>query len=138
MFFGTWALSLSFLIALGALAASLFYSEYAGFEPCTLCWYQRIFIYPQVFLLGLGLYKKDASILRYTIWLSVVGAIIAGYHSLLQFGFVPALPCSAAVVSCTQRFVSLYGYITIPVMSFAAFVLSVCLALANRKTERQA
>ena len=46
---------LSFIIALTATVGSLFFSEIAKFTPCILCWWQRIFMYPQVILIGLGI-----------------------------------------------------------------------------------
>ena len=120
-----YALPLSFAIVLAATAGSLFYSEIAGYEPCKLCWLQRIFIYPQTILLGIAIWKKDYEIALYSLALSVIGAIIAGYHYLLQIGIAPELPCSAVgySVSCSQRFVMQFGYITIPMMAFSAFVL---------------
>ena len=48
------AICLSFFLALAATLGSLFYSEIAGFEPCKLCWLQRIFMYPQAVLLGIA------------------------------------------------------------------------------------
>ncbi|MDO8655140.1 MAG: disulfide oxidoreductase [bacterium] len=124
-FFGQHALVFSFAVALVATLGSLFYSEIAGYEPCKLCWLQRIFIYPQVLLLGMALWKKDRGIADYSIVLSAVGAVIAGYHYLLQLGVAPSLPCAAVgySVSCAQRFVMQFGYITIPLMAFTAFIM---------------
>src|SRR3989344_3418868 len=121
------ALWFSFLVALIATSGSLFYSEVAGFEPCKLCWFQRIFMYPQVLLLGMAIWKKDRHIADYGILLAVLGALVAGYHYLLQLGIAPNLPCSAVgySVSCSQVFVMNFGYITIPLMSFTAFLLIV-------------
>ncbi|MBI2052075.1 MAG: disulfide bond formation protein B [Candidatus Sungbacteria bacterium] len=114
----------SFIVALAAALGSLFYSQIAGYEPCALCWYQRIFLYPQVFILGLALIKKDFSVAPYIQLLSAIGAIIAGYQHLLQLGWVPSLVCTAVGgVSCAQRFVMGFGYITLPLMSFTAFLL---------------
>lgn len=48
----------SFLIVASASLGSLFYSEIIGFEPCKLCWYQRVFMYPQVIIFGIALWKK--------------------------------------------------------------------------------
>lgn len=124
-FFGKNAVVFSFIVAVIATFGSLFYSEIAGYEPCKLCWFQRILMYPQVILLGLALWKKRY--LNYqSIVLSIMGAIIAGYHYLLQVGFAPvSLPCSAVGYSgaCSQRFVMQFGYITIPMMAFTAFIL---------------
>ena len=121
------ALWFAFLVALIATSGSLFYSEVAGFEPCKLCWFQRIFMYPQVLLLGMAIWKKDRHIADYGILLAVLGALVAGYHYLLQLGIAPNLPCSAVgySVSCSQVFVMNFGYITIPLMSFTAFLLIV-------------
>ena len=90
------AVLFSFIVALIATLGSLFYSEIAGFEPCKLCWFQRIFMYPQVILLGITLWKKSGvSTIYNSLALSIIGAIIAGYHYLLQIGVAPELPCAA-------------------------------------------
>ena len=133
---GAHALWWAFLVALGATLGRLFYSEIAGYEPCKLCWFQRIFLYPQTILLGIALWKKDPGIARYIFALSVIGAVIAGYHYLLQIGVAPELPCAAVgySVSCSQRFVLQFGYITIPLMAFTAFLLNAILAFAHRRS----
>ncbi|MEK7464217.1 MAG: disulfide oxidoreductase [Patescibacteria group bacterium] len=124
-FFKKYAFIIAFIVALASTLGSLFYSDIAGYEPCKLCWFQRIFMYPQAIILGMALWRKDKNIGIYSLVLSVVGAIIAGYHYLLQLGIAPSLPCSAVgySVSCSQRFIMEYGYITIPMMSLTAFVL---------------
>ena len=129
-FFGDNAVLFALIVALIATSGSLFYSEIAGYEPCKLCWFQRIFMYPQVLLLGLALWKKEGKqIAPYSVLLSSIGALIAGYHYLLQLDLVPSLPCSAVgySVSCSQRFVMQFGYITIPLMAFTAFLLIIVL-----------
>lgn len=125
-FFSKYAVLFSFIVALIATLGSLFYSEVAGYEPCKLCWFQRIFMYSQVILLGIALWKKGGSLAIYnSITLSIIGAVIAGYHYLLQIGVAPELPCSAVGYSaaCSQRFILQFGYITIPMMALTAFVL---------------
>ena len=123
------ALTISFVVALVATLGSLFYSEALGYSPCKLCWYQRILMYPQVFLLGLALYRAKKQqvqdILSYTIILTVLGAIIALYHYSIQFTGAEILPCSAVgyTPACSTRFTMHYGYITIPMMSLSAFAL---------------
>lgn len=129
----TWWILLSFLIVLGAFFGSLFYSEIAGFPPCSLCWYQRIFIYPQIILLGGALLWRDRSIARYLLPLSIIGGIIALYNSYLQYGGSPLIPCGTdpAAIDCAQRFVFEFGYITLPLMSLTAFILLILLALSE-------
>lgn len=134
-FAGTHFLPLTFVVALTAGAGSLFYSEIAGYAPCKLCWLQRIFMYPQIFLLGVALWKKDRAVADYSLLLSVIGGTIAAYHYLLQIGIAPPIPCSAVgvSVSCSQRFVMLFGYITIPMMALTAFALLLIFAIINKK-----
>ncbi|HEY4476677.1 MAG TPA: disulfide bond formation protein B [Candidatus Paceibacterota bacterium] len=125
-----WWLPLSFVIVLGALFGSLFYSEIAGFPPCSLCWYQRIFIYPQIILLGGALIWRDRSIARYLFPLSIIGGIIALYNSYLQYGGSSLIPCGTdpTAIDCAQRLVFEFGYVTLPLMSLTAFIFLILLA----------
>ncbi|MBI4129704.1 disulfide bond formation protein B [Candidatus Roizmanbacteria bacterium] len=127
----------SFVVALVATMGSLFFSEIAGYEPCKLCWFQRIFMYPQVVLFGMGMDRKDKNVFGYAMVLSGIGALIAGYHYLLQRGLVNEIvPCSTVgySISCTDKFVMELGYITIPLMSLTAFLLLFALALVYKKS----
>lgn len=124
------SLLFAFIIALIATLGSLFFSEIAKFDPCKLCWYQRILMYPQVLLLGGAYLRKEKNIAFYSMIMSIGGAIIAFYHYLLQIGRIgELLPCSAVgySVSCSQKFVLLFGYITIPMMALSAFLLIIAL-----------
>lgn len=118
-----YSIHLSLAISAIAMTGSLFYSEIAGYEPCKLCWYQRIFMYPLVFLLAFALYRKDKTIVPYALLMSFLGGMIAFYHYMLQIGVAPELPCSAvgASISCSKQFVLQWGYISIPVMALTAF-----------------
>ncbi|HMS22890.1 MAG TPA: disulfide bond formation protein B [Candidatus Levybacteria bacterium] len=114
------SLLLAFLIAGSATLSSLFLSEIALFPPCELCWYQRIFMYPQVVILGVGSFLNDKMAKLYALVLSIIGFVIALYHILLQF-FPGILPCSDEIANCTLKQFEYFGYITIPVMSASAF-----------------
>lgn len=136
-FFRKYALVFAFIVALVATLGSLFYSEVAGYEPCKLCWFQRILMYPQVILLGIALLKKDNGIVLYSLSLSFIGALIAGYHYLLQLGIVPSIGCSAVgySVDCAKRFIMGFGYITIPMMSLTAFLLIISFMFVLKRTK---
>ncbi len=120
---------ISFAIAFSGAALSLFYSQFAGFLPCVLCWWQRIFLYPLVFIFAVTIWKKDKSAKYYGLALAIPGVLIAIYHSYLQFGGSPLIPCSATVVSCAQRYFLEFGYVTIPTMSLTAFIAIILLML---------
>ena len=42
-----------------AMFGSLYFSEIKQYEPCTLCWYQRIVMYPFTVILGIAIIRKD-------------------------------------------------------------------------------
>ncbi len=141
-FFGRSSVPIAFLVAFGSLLASIFYSEVAGFAPCPLCWWQRIFLYPQVIILGLALWRKRPDVGLYAMGLSAFGFALAIYHTYLQFGGVSILPCAASNgVSCSQRYFVEFGYVTIPTMALTAFGLIILSFLAqswyNRSKGRQ-
>lgn len=129
-----WAL---FVISLLAAFMTLVYSEYLGMEPCPLCWWQRIFLYPQVILFGMAAWKRDYYIADYAIVLSVFGAGVALYHHALQMLPGSGLPCPATGVSCAQRLLFEFGYVTYPLMAFSIFALIIVtmLFLRSRDTE---
>ncbi len=133
--FGRRALLVSFLLALGGVAGSLFYSEIAGFAPCLLCWWQRIFLYPQAVIFLIGFLKKDSRALLYGVWLSVLALPFALYSAYLQFGGLPLGNCSAAGVSCSIRYFLEFGYVTIPTMSLTLFALLIALFFAGRRLD---
>ncbi len=75
-------LAFAWLVALVATLGSLYYSEVRNFIPCTLCWYQRIAMYPLVFLLGIATWRNDAGIRPYALTLSLLGLFWSSYHLL--------------------------------------------------------
>ena len=130
-FFSKNGIKFAFIVALIATVGSLFYSNYAGFEPCVLCWFQRIFMYPEVILLGLALIKKDDKIIDYSLTLSVAGFVISIYHNYIVFKGLHSVVCTISE-PCTINYVLEYGYITIPMMALTAFLL-IILSLTFRR-----
>lgn len=111
-----------FATALLATVGSLVMSEAFGLVPCVLCWYQRIFMYPLVIIVGLGIVRKDHAWPLTVLPLTVIGWLIALYHSLLQWDIIPErlAPCVEGV-SCITKQVNALGFVTIPFMSLVAF-----------------
>jgi disulfide bond formation protein DsbB len=134
-FFYQNGLILAFLVALVATLGSLFYSDVAGFEPCKLCWFQRIFMYPLAVLLGSALIKRDDRFTIYPTVLAIIGATISLYHNYIYYGGISVFPCPpfGAETSCTRVLVMEFGYITIPLMALTAFVLIILLLAAQRQ-----
>ncbi len=113
-----------------ASAGSLALSELVNFAPCKLCWYQRVMTYPQVLIAFVALITNDPKIKKFILPLSIIGLAIATYHILLQV-FPAAFQCSDEVAKCSAVQFAQFGYITIPVMAFSAFLFIILLSLIN-------
>ncbi len=124
-------LVIGFLISLLSSLFSLVYSEIIGFPPCQLCWFQRVFLFPQVFLFGIALWDKDKKIIRYTTILLCVGFLVAVYQNFIYyFGNGNLGACDNTGVSCFQHLVSVFGgYVSIPMLALTAFVALLAISL---------
>ena len=126
------------LIASVSALGSLFFSEIMEFAPCALCWYQRIFMFPLVLIFLAGLFPLDKGILRYSLPLALVGWGFAFYHFLLYSGFIPEniQPCSKGV-SCSETYLDVFGFITIPLLSLISFsIIVILLFILKRRLAR--
>ena len=125
---------LALLQAIVATAVSLYFSEVLKFPPCVLCWYQRILMYPLVVILAIGIWKKDKNLPLFVLPLSIIGGFIAIYHNLLYYKIIPQsqAPCTLGI-SCTTKQIEWFGFVTIPLLSLAAFAAITILMLLFRK-----
>jgi hypothetical protein len=128
---GTHAIPLGLFLSVAAVFGSLFYSNIIGFEPCYLCWWQRIAIFPLLPLFAIGAYRKDRGVFKYSLPLALIAVVLSIYHSYIQWGGNPLIPCPATS-TCDKLFVYEFGYITIPTMVLSVAVLYVLLYIANR------
>ncbi|MEX2527889.1 MAG: disulfide bond formation protein B [Gemmatimonadota bacterium] len=127
-------LALAWLAVTTASLGSLYLSEVVGFVPCLLCWYQRIAMYPLVVILGVALLLGDTRVWRYVLPLAGMGLLISSYHVLIQFQPVVALvPCSEEI-PCTVRYLSVFGFVSIPVMASMGFIFAGAFTVAARVT----
>lgn len=132
------ALPLAWTVALVAMAGSLYYSEVVGYVPCTLCWYQRIAMYPMALLLGIATLRRDRAIGRYLIPLALVGGAISIYHYQLQrFPTQASFSCTESA-PCALTYVWQFHYISIPLMALSAFALIATLLVIARRSEEGA
>ncbi|MFA6608564.1 MAG: disulfide bond formation protein B [Candidatus Paceibacterota bacterium] len=138
-FIAQYALPIGFFISLGGAFFTLTYSDYLGVLPCGLCWFQRVFLYSQIFLYGLAWYKNDRKIFIYTLTLSLVGLIIAIYHHYLQMGYSELLPCPvvASTIDCAKPTLFEFGFVTLPLMAAILFVFSAIISITAIKFTKQ-
>jgi disulfide bond formation protein DsbB len=121
----------AWLVAAVATAASLFFSYVLEYPPCVLCWYQRICLFPLVVVLARGLFPLDLGAVRYALPLVGIGWLIAAYHNLVYAGVVPESlqPCSQGV-SCSEKYIELFGFVSIPLMALAGFTALAAILIA--------
>ena len=125
---------LCWLIAAVATLGSLFFSQVMGLVPCSLCWFQRIFLFPLVVVFTVGLFPLDLKVGRYALPLVVGGWLIALYQNLLVWGVVEETlsPCQAGV-SCSEVDFALFGFVTIPLLSWLAFTAMAGMLVALKR-----
>lgn len=114
----------AWLLALLSAAGSLFFSEVMDLAPCVLCWYQRIAMYPLVLIIGIGIVSKDLRWKVYALPFALIGLALAVYHNLVYYGVIPEslTPCTQGV-SCSERQIEWFGFVTIPLMGLMSFLL---------------
>jgi disulfide bond formation protein DsbB len=130
--YGAWS------IAMVATLTSLFFGEVMKLPPCTLCWYQRICLFPLTVLIPAGIVLRDKNLVAYTLPLVVAGLGIALYHNLIYYGVIPEglSPCTQGV-PCSTRQIEWLGFITIPLMALGAFLSILTCLLAHRRRLRR-
>ena len=127
------AVWLAWAVAAVATIGSLLYSELIHFEPCRLCWFQRIAMYPLSIVLLVGAIRREFQVKYYGLPLALIGLVISVYHYLVQT-FPSMEGGSCGVVSCSARYVDVFGFISIPFMAGTGFiVISVLLGLYVNK-----
>jgi len=128
-------LFLTWLLVSVSTLGSLFFSQIMDFAPCVLCWYQRICLFPLVIILATGLFPFDKRVIAYSLPLAIAGGLTAFYHNLLYSGIIPQelQPCSKGI-SCTEKYIDLFGIFTIPMLSLISFLaIIILLVLLKRR-----
>ena len=123
-----------------AMFGSLYFSEIRQYEPCLLCWYQRILMYPFALILGIAVVKKDYRITLYTMVMSGIGALVSLYHySLQKVPFMADNADTCGRVPCTGQYINWLSFITIPFLAFIAFIIIFTLSMIIwKKTKEEA
>ncbi len=130
-----WALPAAFAFSLTGAVIALTHEHIFGLEPCYWCWWQRIFLFPQIVFFSLSLWREKyrAAAVDFSIVLSVIGAGVAVYHHVLQMYPGSGLPCPATGNSCATITFLQFGYITYPMMALSLFAFLIVLMLFVRR-----
>ncbi len=127
----------AWVVSLVATIGSMYFSDGVGLIPCLLCWYQRIAMYPLAVVLGVAFWRNDPSVWRFALPLPLIGFVISAYHVLLQYRpSVEIIACTTGA-PCSGRYMAIFGFVSIPWMAGAAFLLLAALFFTLRAIERQ-
>ncbi len=119
-----------------AMLGSLYFSEIMGYIPCTLCWYQRILMYPLTGIIAIGLLRRDRGLPSYVLPFSVFGVGFATYHYLIQRTSIFGGESTCKVgVPCTTMWINWFGFATIPFLALLAFVIITVVTLITLQAD---
>ena len=132
------ALIFIWTVALIATLGSLYFSEVRGFEPCMLCWYQRILMYPIVLISGVALFQKNARIaLTLAIFAFIGGGISLYHYGIQKLRYLSDSAPACGDVPCTGQYINYLGFITIPFLALIAFLLIAITSLFMMKWQKE-
>lgn len=119
------SLFIAWIVALVATLGSLYFGEILKWEPCSLCWYQRICLFPLVIILGIATYRRDYKISVYCIPQVIIGLIFAIYQYLYPHlaPYIGPVKLCTLNTDCSYVYFEFLGFITLPFLSIVNFVI---------------
>lgn len=120
---GLYSRYIALLTAWVATCGSLFFSEVLGWQPCLMCWYQRILMYPLAIILPIGILRRDSKLHLYALPFPLIGMFVSLYHYLLIKTTIFPPPACSVSVPCTVDYIDWFGFINIPFMALTAFII---------------
>jgi len=133
---GAKARLLAFIVTGFASLGSLWLSNLAGYNPCLLCWWQRVFMYPLALFLLISLFQKDLKVRVFGLTLAIIGAVIAAYHYAVQrIPFMQGTVQCLADASCSTMYLGYWGFYSIPLMAFTAFIGAITILVIYHPAE---
>ena len=129
-----WMLYFAWVMSCLSLLGSLYMSDVLHFEPCHLCWYQRICLYPLVIILGMAICRASTDVVPYLIPQIVIGACLSAYQIIIQeFPALQAIKLCGSGPSCTDKIDIGLGIISLPMMGMGVFIMIGWLLFKARK-----
>ena len=132
------SLWLAWIVAAGATAGSLYFSEIADYVPCRLCWFQRICMFPLAGILLVAAIRKDRNVRWYALPLLIAGMCLSAYHYLIEWK--PSFGEGACGIgpSCTDVWFRRMGFVTLSFMALSGFIaIAALLFVQPKKSDNQ-
>jgi len=80
----------------------------------------------------MAIWKKAPRAFLYAVPLTLLGALVASYHSYVSLGGASLLPCTAVGEACSKVYVMAFGYVTLPFMGLTVALYILLLAWADK------
>ena len=144
------ALPLAFMVAGFAMFGSLWFSEAANYNPCKLCWYQRIAMYSLAIVLLVALVRRwlaarrspagdpfasQREITPHAVVLASVGTVVSTYHYLLEWNPTWESNVCSLDVPCTTIWFREFGFVSLPFMALCGFVSIIILLSTTHRAK---
>jgi disulfide bond formation protein DsbB len=136
-----------YVYALGALLfVAVFganvYERVFGDKPCEYCWYQRVLIYPMLFLTIAEIFYKTKVVHKFIGVFATMTAFLASYHYYFHYmryvkNDILSLPCSTnpLIPNCTEAGVVSFGFVTMPLLSVGLALTVLTFVFLMRKVK---
>jgi disulfide bond formation protein DsbB len=125
------------ILFISSALVSLIYEYGFGYEPCLLCWYQRIAIFGVALLSLTGDVRRNKTLQKQILLFSLLGLLVAILHNYIDI--VPSgIDICGTGPSCLKRYIYEFGYITIPMMSFSLLLSGSILSFFLIKQNKEA
>lgn len=105
-----------------------FFNAANGYNPCEMCWFARVLMYPILILIIIYFWNRDDKIVDPILILSGLGIALEGYQYYFQMTHssadIESFICNGVSgASCAATDVMYWGFITIPFLCLVAFVV---------------
>ncbi len=120
------------VLLVGAVLGSFTYEYVLGYEPCMLCWYQRIAIFSLAILSFTANIKNSALLKKQMLIISIAGFLVAIFHNIIDRFPTVGEVCGAGP-SCLVRYVNEFGFITIQFMSAITLAAVIIVIIGAKK-----
>jgi disulfide bond formation protein DsbB len=124
---------LAWVVTATAMFGSLYFSESQKFEPCKLCWYQRIAMFSLVIVLLVGNLRRDRNVRWYAVPLAGIGLVISLYHYLVEWNPQLETGSCSLTAPCSAVYFREFGFISLSFMAMCGFAAVLALLLLPPK-----
>lgn len=113
---------LTLLVAGAATLGSLYFSEFADYVPCRLCWFQRIAMYPIALVALVAVLRRDRDARWYILPMAAAGIAVSTWHYLLEWNPTwEGEACGLVGPACSVLWFRTFDFVSLALMALCGF-----------------